>query len=77
MISVDIHSILPGKCIWCGKEKDEVITLAFSDKSFSGPMCFADFRKALTMKAASANDPIEPKPALIAKPAGNSTALTK
>ena len=47
MITVEIHTIQPGKCIWCGKERDDIVTLAFSDKSFTGPMCFADFKKAL------------------------------
>ena len=50
MTSVEFGKIAPGTCIWCGKEKDEVVHVAFSDKSFSGPMCFADFKKALRMK---------------------------
>lgn len=50
MVTVEVTSIAPGRCIWCGKEKSQVVTVAFSDKSFSGPMCFGDFKKALTMK---------------------------
>ena len=53
MITVEVHTIQPGKCIWCGKERDDIVTLAFSDKSFTGPMCFANFKKVLVMKVAS------------------------
>ncbi|MCI0464515.1 MAG: hypothetical protein L0Z62_46890 [Gemmataceae bacterium] len=50
MISVEFRAIGPGTCMWCKREKDEVLTVAFSDKSFSGPMCRGDFFKALSMK---------------------------
>lgn len=50
MITVEFRSIGPGTCLWCRKEKDEVLNVAFSDKSFSGPMCKGDFMKALNMK---------------------------
>ena len=63
MITIEVKSIAPGKCIWCGKDKEEVITLAFSDKSFSGPMCFADFKKALTMKVGT-TEPTKPAASL-------------
>jgi hypothetical protein len=43
----------PGRCVWCGKEKPEVIDVAFSDDSFVGLMCVADFCKALRMKLAA------------------------
>jgi hypothetical protein len=56
MLSVEIRSCAPGRCIWCGKEKDVVVTLSFSDRSFSGPMCFADFKKALQMKVGGPED---------------------
>ena len=47
MVSVEFKAISPGKCRWCKKDKDQVITLAFSDGSFVGSYCFADFKKAL------------------------------
>ncbi len=39
MISVEFRSITAGTCGWCRKQKDEVYNVAFSDKSFVGPMC--------------------------------------
>src|SRR5437660_7941028 len=50
MISVEFKTIGPGKCRWCKKDRDEVIELAFSDGSFVGRYCFADFKKALQDK---------------------------
>jgi hypothetical protein len=50
MICVEFKAIGPGTCRWCRKEKDQVITLAFSDSSFVGSYCFADFKKALQDK---------------------------
>ena len=49
-MQVEIRSIGAGTCCWCGKEKDDVVQLAFADRSFQGAMCFADFKKALRMK---------------------------
>ena len=77
MITVEIHTIQPGKCIWCGKERDDIVTLAFSDKSFTGPMCFADFKKALVMKVASASAQPAAKAATIPTPATNGPAAPK
>ncbi|HKI30861.1 MAG TPA: hypothetical protein VKA46_03275 [Gemmataceae bacterium] len=57
MISVEFRSIGPGKCRWCKKEKDQVIGLAFSDGSFVGNYCFADFKKALQDKLESSTPP--------------------
>jgi hypothetical protein len=50
MVTVEFKSIGPGKCRWCKKDKDEVLELAFSDGSFVGRYCFADFKKALQDK---------------------------
>jgi hypothetical protein len=47
MVVIEFKAIGPGKCRWCRKDKDQVITLAFSVKSFVGSYCFADFKKAL------------------------------
>lgn len=66
MISVEFRSIAPGKCRWCKKEKDEVIELAFSDGSFAGRYCFADFKKALQDKLA--DTATQPKLAPAPKP---------
>jgi hypothetical protein len=52
-INVEFKSISSGKCRWCKKDKDEVIELAFSDGSFVGGYCFADFKKALLDKLES------------------------
>ena len=50
MISVEFRSVGPGTCHWCRKEKDEVYSVAFSDKSFVGPMCKGDLLRAIGMK---------------------------
>jgi hypothetical protein len=50
MISVEFRSIGPGTCMWCRKEKEEVLHVSFSDKSFNGPLCKGDFFKALGTK---------------------------
>ena len=50
MISVEFRSVGPGSCGWCRKEKDDIYTVAFSDKSFNGPMCRADLLRAIGMK---------------------------
>lgn len=49
-MQVEIRSIGSGTCCWCGKQREDIVQLAFSDQSFQGPMCFADFKKALRMK---------------------------
>lgn len=74
MISVEFRSIGPGKCRWCKKDRDEVIELAFSDGSFVGRYCFADFRKALQDKLeneAPATPAPQQRPVPTAVPAGN------
>jgi hypothetical protein len=50
MIAVEFKAVRPGACGWCRKEKDEVYDVAFSDKSFVGPMCKADLMRAIGMK---------------------------
>ena len=56
MVSVEFRSVAPGTCSWCGKEKNEVFTVVFSDRTFDGPvdLCWADFRNATKLKAAAA-----------------------
>lgn len=49
-ITVEFRSVGPGACAWCRKEKDEVFSVAFSDKSFVGPMCKGDLLRAIGMK---------------------------
>jgi hypothetical protein len=60
MISVEFRSVRPGTCGWCRKDKDEVYDVAFSDKSFVGPMCRADLLRAIGMKVGG----IEAKPGI-------------
>ena len=50
MISVEFKSVGAGTCQWCGKEKDEVFDIAYSDKSFVGLYCRGDLMKAVTVK---------------------------
>ncbi len=50
MIGVEFKSVGAGTCQWCGKEKDEVFDIAFSDKSFVGLYCRGDLLKAVTVK---------------------------
>src|SRR5947209_19357124 len=50
MISVEFRSVGPGTCKWCRKEKDEVYSVAFGDKSFVGAMCKGDLLRAIGMK---------------------------
>lgn len=50
MLSVEFKSVGSGPCAWCRKEKAEVYTVAFSDKSFIGAMCKADLLRAIGMK---------------------------
>ena len=72
MMSVEFKSVGPGKCRWCKKEKDEVIELKFSDGSFVGHYCFADFKKALLDKLEHA--PAKPAQAM---PIGNAVPAAK
>ena len=57
MISVEFKAMRAGTCAWCRREKDEVYDVAFSDKSFVGPMCKSDLLRAVGMKL-----PMEAKP---------------
>jgi hypothetical protein len=67
VISVEFRSVGPGACHWCRKEKDEVYTVAFSDKSFVGPMCKADLLRAIGMKVGLPEQkPVVP-PAVLAR----------
>jgi hypothetical protein len=72
MISVEFRSVGPGKCRWCKKDKDVVISLSFSDNSFVGSYCFADFKKALLDKLEGSLPPLAARPngaPLVAAPA--------
>jgi hypothetical protein len=69
MISVEFRSMGPGKCRWCKKDKELVISLAFSDGSFVGSYCFPDFKKALLDKLESSM-PQAAQPSMPAKPNG-------
>lgn len=72
MISVEFRSVGPGACGWCRRERDEIFNVAFSDKSFVGPMCRNDLLRAIGMKVAP-----EQRPAPAAMPIGNGPALVK
>ncbi len=50
MLNLEIKSVGKGTCCWCGRAKDEILTVSFTDKSFSGAMCWSDLRRALRMK---------------------------
>lgn len=46
MVSVEFRSVGPGTCSWCRKEKSEVFTVAFGDRSFdrATELCLNDLR---------------------------------
>lgn len=54
MISVEFKAIGSGTCAWCRKEKEEAATVAFSDRSFVGVLCWRDLQRALGMKLGTA-----------------------
>ena len=68
MISVEFRAIHVGTCGWCRKEKEEVFDVAFSDKSFVGPMCRGDLLRAIGMKFGAVP---EPKPVAAAVAGGS------
>jgi hypothetical protein len=47
MIQVTFEGVGPGRCGWCKKDREAVYTVAFSDKSFSGPLCKQDLLRAV------------------------------
>ncbi len=51
---VTIKGYGEGICIWCGREK-EGVDLVSDDRSFTGFLCFADLKRLLPLKAATAN----------------------
>ncbi len=68
--SVEFASVVRGICGWCGKEREEVFNVAFSDGSFVGPLCKQDLLRAIKMKCSkpvvpdpsrTANGPVEVK----------------
>jgi hypothetical protein len=67
-VSVEFRGIGPGTCGWCRREKDEVYSVAFADKSFVGSMCRKDLLSALAMKIGM------PEPERKLTPASPSTA---
>jgi hypothetical protein len=68
VISVEFKSVAPGTCHWCRKEKEEVYNVAFSDKSFMGPMCKGDLLRAISMKLGPAEAPKAAAPLAAAAP---------
>ena len=60
MVSVEFRSAGRGKCRWCKADKDVVLEVAFSDGSFAGKYCFADFKKALLDKL-DCEEPAKPE----------------
>lgn len=56
MVTVEFRGMGPGSCSWCGKDKNEVVTVVFSDRTFDGPvdLCWGDFRNATRLKVATA-----------------------
>jgi hypothetical protein len=64
MISVEFRSVSAGACHWCRKDREEVYDVAFSDKSFVGPLCKGDLLRAIGMKL---GEPGKPE----GKPTGN------
>lgn len=69
MLSVEFRSVGPGTCSWCKHERGEVYHVAFSDKSFVGPMCKGDLLRAIGMKVGP-----EHKAVPTAMPVGNGAA---
>ena len=72
MICVEFLSTSPGTCAWCRKEKDEVYSVAFSDKSFVGQMCKGDLLRAIGMRLT--NGQAEAKPIAAAALSGPAVA---
>lgn len=70
MIDVKFKSVFAGTCSWCGKEKDAVYDVAFSDQSFVGRLCKNDLLRAIGMKVSVTES--ERKPVL--PPTGNAAA---
>lgn len=50
MISVEFKKLGTGTCQWCCKERADVYTVAFGDRSFIGDMCKADLFRAIGMR---------------------------
>lgn len=69
-IQVQFDAVGPGTCGWCKKERDAIYHVAFSDKSFVGPMCKNDLLRAVEMKC-----PVKPAPAPL--PVGNGVSALK
>lgn len=70
-VSVGFDKVGPGTCIWCKKDKEEVFTVAFSDKSFMGPMCKPDLLRAIRSKC---EEPVIPTAAPV-KTVSNGPAM--
>ena len=68
MLNLEIKGIAKGTCCWCGRAKDEILTACFTDKSFSGAMCWNDFRRALRMKLGSGTTKLPPHPSNSVEP---------
>lgn len=68
MVSVEFRSVGPGTCSWCRKEKNEVFTVAFGDRSIDQPtgMCLNDLRCWIRLKLAGPDRKAADRPALAA-----------
>ena len=77
MIQVEFKSVGPGTCGWCQKERDEVFTVAFSDRSFGGPLCKNDLLRAIRMKCENTTPVATPVVAQAVKPQGNAAPAGK
>jgi len=75
-IKVTIHSTGSGTCSLTGKESTDGITVTFEDgtvkEAFLG---WKSFRQLLALKSGQTRP--EPKPALLASPAGNGPVAVK
>jgi hypothetical protein len=69
MISVEFRKVGPGNCRWCKKDKEEVFSVIFSDKSFAGDYCKNDLLRAIRDKCEVVEG--ERKPLSAAVPVGN------
>jgi hypothetical protein len=65
MVSVEFRSVGPGTCSWCRKEKSEVFTVAFGDRSFDRPteLCLNDLRCWIRLKLAGPDKKEADRPA--------------
>lgn len=73
MIDVKFKAVSPGACQWCGKERDQVYDVAFSDQSFVGKLCKTDLLRAIGLKVGRPDGDRKQPPS----PATNAAPATK